>query len=396
MLNLLSRSVCMSPTNVLFLGAGPAMINSVDLYTERFNYYSRYFSGDIITPVSTHTHLTMTKIANFDFHPFLYYRGNSVVSTLLTCSATTTRALKLFSTGKKYEVIISPNPLMTGLLALLIGRITRAKVLVSVNGNFEASFKFGAKGEITPPLVEKLKDTFSQCIIPFVLKQADMVKLLYATQLTPLNIKDEHTISTSVFHDFTPISWFSKRAPVDLHYILFVGYPWYLKGVDILIKAFKKISPACPDYRLKIVGWCPEGREFFEDLARGTPRIELCEPVYYEEVIKLMSECSLFVLPSRTEAMGRVLLEAMACRKPIIASRVGGIPEIINDTCNGLLFEKENIDDLAEKMKLLLTNTQYAQQLADNGFRHVHETLSEECYIEQFKKMVERTVHHTV
>ena len=80
-----------------------------------------------------------------------------------------------------------------------------------------------------------------------------------------------------------------------------------------------------------------------------------------------MAGCSLFVLPSRTEAMGRVLLEAMACKKPIIASNVGGIPEIIKDGYNGLLFESENVDDLAEKIRLVLSNKKYPTMLRNNG-----------------------------
>ena len=133
----------------------------------------------------------------------------------------------------------------------------------------------------------------------------------------------------SVFSNYVAVSKFFSENLIDGKYLLFLGYPWYLKGVDVLIKAFNRVSSEFPEYKLKIVGYCPEGFDYYEKLAQGNTNIEFHKPVFYDKVIKLMAGCSLFILPSRTEAMGRVLLEAMACKKPIIASNVGGIPEII-------------------------------------------------------------------
>ena len=139
-----------------------------------------------------------------------------------------------------------------------------------------------------------------------------------------------------------------------------------MKGVDILIKAFNKISNEFSEYTLKVVGYCDD-KSYFEKISSNNKQIQLCNPVNYSEVIKLMEGCSLFILPSRTEAMGRVLLEAMASKKPIIASNVDGIPTYIKDGYNGLLFESENVDDLAEKMHTVMSDENYARQLADNG-----------------------------
>ncbi len=105
-----------------------------------------------------------------------------------------------------------------------------------------------------------------------------------------------------------------------------------------------------------------------------------------------MSKCSLFVLPSRTEAFARVLLEAMASEKPIISSDVDGIPHYIKHGSNGLLFKSENVQDLAQKMRLLLSNQHYASRLAKNGSEYVHQYLSEERYVESFKNMIDVTL----
>ena len=224
-------------------------------------------------------------------------------------------------------------------------------------------------------------------IIPFVLKRADMVKLLSDNQVEPFNLTLDK-IRSRVFSNFIPVQRFIKGSKNDLKYILLLGYPWYLKGVDVLIKAFDMISQDFPEYRLKIFGWCPEGKDYYRGLARNNQRIDLNDSVYYEEVVEIMANCSLYVLASRTEAMGRVLVEAMACGKPIIASNVGGVYSIIKDGYNGLLFEKENVNDLAEKMHYLLSNPEVATKLADNGFLEVQEYLSEDCYINKYRDMI--------
>ena len=168
-----------------------------------------------------------------------------------------------------------------------------------------------------------------------------------------------------------------------------MGFPWYLKGVDILIKAFNRIHADFPEYSLKIVGWIPEGKEYFEKLSEGNPKIELCNSVFYDKVIDLMVNCSLYVLASRTDSSPRVLREAMASKKPIIASNIDGVPDLIKDGYNGLLFEKENHEDLAQKIRLLLTDKNLANTLAENGFDYVQKYLSETCYINQYKEMID-------
>jgi glycosyltransferase involved in cell wall biosynthesis len=378
---------------ILFLTSGRLQLEGMK-ENNKFAYFSRYYRVEIISAVNKPsekiTQLKTYNIAeNIRLHPFSYYYKNGVVAFLKIFFYQILIASRLFYKEKiKFKIVVSPNPLLTGLAALIIGKATGAKSIIEVNGNFEDAFKYGDKGKIDNGIKGRLKNKFSKFIISFVCKRADRVKLLYENQLEPLEIKNAHKIKKNSFSDFTPISYFINAPKRDEKYILLLGYPWYLKGVDILIKAFKRISDSFPEYRLKIVGWCPEGREFFEDLAKGNSRIELCDPVYYDEVIPLMTKCSIYVLASRTEAMGRVLLEAMASKKPVIASNVGGVPYIIQDGFNGLLFQSENIDDLSNKLYQLLSDKKRAAELAQNGYEFVQSHLSEQCYIKIYREMI--------
>ena len=257
-------------------------------------------------------------------------------------------------------------------------------MIIEVNGQFEAAFRFGGE---QIGWKDRLKERYVRLVLPFVLRRADGVRLLYREQLraffaAPL----DNAVS---FADFVPIRRFREGSGSPSNYILFIGYPWYLKGVDLLIQAFNLLAEEFPHWSLRIVGYCPDKAPFVE-LARGNPRIVLSDPVKYEEVIELTAGCSIFVLPSRTEAMGRVLLEAMASRKPVVASNVDGIPTIVKHGETGLLFESGNVSDLAAKLKTIMADAGYGRQLADRGFDFVHAGFMEDHYLERFSSLVQQ------
>jgi glycosyltransferase involved in cell wall biosynthesis len=386
-------------SEILFIGSGPYSLERRD-ENDKFEYFSKYYSCNLLTPVNPTTQKrTMLKEItvkdDFILTPFSYYYKSSIVRNLLYIYNVTSKALKIFYIKKrKFKVVITNTPLLSGLCAIIISKFTGAKSIIEVNGNFEAAFKFGRLGKTEAGTLDKVKEKISYYLIRYTTKRADMIKLLYEKQLDFLKKKKEYDkINFVVFPNFTSIEPFIiNPKKKNKKYILLVGFPWFLKGVDILIKAFNKISKQFPEYKLKIVGYCPEGKDFYENLAGNNLQIELCDAVPHKEIISLMTECSLFVLASRTEAMGRVLLEAMASKKPIIASNVDGIPTIIKDGFNGLLFEKENIEELAEKMKLILSDKILADKLAQEGFKYVLENLSAECYIEKYKSLIRKVL----
>ncbi len=116
--------------------------------------------------------------------------------------------------------------------------------------------------------------------------------------------------------------------------------------------------------------------------------ISLERSVRYEEALELMRRCSIFVLASRSEAMGRVLLEAMAARKPIIASRVGGVPTYVRDGENGLLFTSEDVADLGNKIVRLVRDQELRQELGARGFALVNSEFDEAAYVRHTREML--------
>jgi glycosyltransferase involved in cell wall biosynthesis len=374
---------------LLFIWPGPCFYNSIGGAQRRQMYFDRYYNC-LIYGFAEEKFSKVAKVAGADFYWHLYHT-NSLIRTIYSFIVLVKIVYLYHFKNKKFDVVISPNPLITGVMAVLISKLTGAKSIVEINGNFQTAFKYGATGNTSMSLFSMLKEKVSLEIMRMVIKNADRVKLLNEKQIAFLtqNDKAKVIIKAMTFPEYTSTEMFFKVPKTDKKYILFLGYPFYLKGVDVLILAFNDICNEFPDYKLKIVGWCPEGIEFFKTLANGNTKIEFLGSVIHEHVPEYVGNCSLLVLPSRSEAMGRVLIEAMACCKPVIGSDVDGIPTIIRHGYNGLLFKCGDYKDLAEKMRAVLKDKCVYSTLANNAFNYVKENLTEDAYIQKYKSMID-------
>ncbi len=138
------------------------------------------------------------------------------------------------------------------------------------------------------------------------------------------------------------------------------------KGLDILLLAFKQVLARVGGLSLIIMG---EGEER-ENLAHLIAKLNLTNNVQLlgrvEMAATYLPALDLFILPSRTEALPYAVLEAGAASLPVIASRVGGIPEIITDEQSGLLVTAGNYKDLSLAIEKLLTHKDLAKKYGQN------------------------------
>ncbi len=138
------------------------------------------------------------------------------------------------------------------------------------------------------------------------------------------------------------------------------------KGLDILLLAFKQVLARVGGLSLIIMG---EGEER-DNLAHLIAKLNLTNNVQLlgkvEMAATYLPALDLFILPSRTEALPYAVLEAGAAGLPVIASRVGGIPEIIDDEKSGLLVTAGNYKDLSLAIEKLLTHKDLAKKYGQN------------------------------
>ena len=96
-------------------------------------------------------------------------------------------------------------------------------------------------------------------------------------------------------------------------------------------------------------------------------RVIMCPPVPHKELPDIYRQCDCLVLPSNREPLGKVVLEAMSSCRSVIASRAGGIPDLVWDGKNGILFESKDPDSLANRLSKLLDDPKLARKLASRG-----------------------------
>jgi len=149
----------------------------------------------------------------------------------------------------------------------------------------------------------------------------------------------------------------------------------YVYGLDILVRAFAVMKRRIPDSLLRIAGkGTIEGqlRQIVADEGL-VDSVEFVGEVSQDDMPGFLNSLDMFVMPSREEAFGVATLEAMSCRVPVIATRVGGNNELLDAGKFGALVESENCEELATAMFDLAHDEELRKLLARAARKHVVE-----------------------
>jgi len=263
--------------------------------------------------------------------------------------------------------------------------------------------KIKNKPFIMNPIVDEnnlaYRKKYSDTIGKYSISRCDHLILLTEYSLDILNrygfkINNYDVIPAGVdFEEFDIETEKSIYCDENFFNILFTGRLAHGKGIDLLLKSISTLRETKEDFILHIAGpdfgELPSILEFIEkNNIKNNVRIHGNLP--RRELIKLFKSADLFVLPSRYEAFGIVIIEAMAAGIPVIASNISAIPYIIKDGENGLLFEPENHNELAEKIKYLMGNDSAAKSLSSTAMKIVREKYSwdrvSEMYMGVYRK----------
>lgn len=158
--------------------------------------------------------------------------------------------------------------------------------------------------------------------------------------------------------------------------VLFFGRIFEYKGLDYLIRTEPIISENIPGVRFVIAG-VGEDISRYLNMMIHKERFEVHNyRISYEEGAKLFQECSVVVLPYIDGSQSGIIPTAYAFKKPLVATSIGGIPELIDDGSTGILVPPKEVGSLAEAIIKLLRNKELRLSMGEKGFRKLKEDMS--------------------
>ncbi|MBM2821690.1 MAG: hypothetical protein HW413_436 [Thermoleophilia bacterium] len=203
----------------------------------------------------------------------------------------------------------------------------------------------------------------------------------------------EPTATFAAFMDLEPFLETDAQPLPERPVALFVGVLERYKAVDVLAGAWRLAAPRVPDAVLHLVGRGTLNDESERLVAELPGQTRWTESLPTRGIARALDESTVLVLPSRSEGLGRVVVEAFCRGRGVVASRVGGIPDIVEDGETGLLVRPADAGALADALVLALTDRALAERFGAAARRSVEPWLATpEQYAHQIRDLVEKVV----
>jgi glycosyltransferase involved in cell wall biosynthesis len=175
--------------------------------------------------------------------------------------------------------------------------------------------------------------------------------------------------------------------PQDAKLLVTVAVLRELKGIQFMIRALPLILSKYSDVYYLIVGSGPYKDALVYEVERVGVKSRVIFSGQRSDVNQILLAADIFALPTLTEALPTVLAEAMAARLPIVASAVGGIPEMILDGENGILTSPSDSQTLADACISLLTDTKRAKAMGEAGWQVVNRKFNIQIQVKQLESL---------
>jgi len=275
-------------------------------------------------------------------------------------------------------------------LALVARRVARSKsaVILDLHGDWRAPTRlYGSRAR-------RLLDPFADTLARSALRRADAVRTIstYTTEL----VRAEGIEPAAEFPAFMDLEPFTAPpvAPLpDAPRALFVGVLERYKAFDVLAEAWRGVVRAVPDAVLHVVGQgtlAPLAKRLVDELTGG---VEWTPSLAADEVAAALDASTLLVLPSRSEGMGRVVIEAATRSRAVVGSRVGGIPDVVADGQTGVLVPPGKASALVDALVRVLSDRGLAERLGAEARIRVEPWLATpEEYARRVRELVDRVI----
>ncbi|MBI5681012.1 MAG: glycosyltransferase [Methanobacterium sp.] len=278
------------------------------------------------------------------------------------------------------DIIHAHSVVPTGLIGVIVANIVRKPVFITVHGMDITNF------ENNPFFKRLIRFSLNNC------NKAVAVSMDLSEKMEKLEIKEDKIIVLRNAIDtkrFIPL----KNRKIRNYYgvndkdilILFVGYLDTFKGVFELMNSFHEINKKNVNVKLMIVGEGPKNNELKKIASRLCleTHVIFAGKISPSDIHEYYQSSDIFVLPSHTEGTPLVVIEAMACGLPIVASNVGGIPEIVINNKNGFIITPQNEIELISKVQILVKNQSLRNKFADKSIEIINTEFDNDIKVEK-------------
>ena len=272
-------------------------------------------------------------------------------------------------------------------LGRIVGRFCKVPIIVSsIHSEYMGGFLRNRLLRITNSLDD---------VVTIVSQKAaeTMIKLKTVSANKLLVIYNGIDLNKFIFQDKKVKEEIRKELNLkkDDKVLISVGRLFEAKGYPYLIEAIKILKKKHPDIKLLVLGDGPEGKKIKEHIKELKLEKNILLLGQKESISEYLNASDVFVMSSLWEGLPIALLEAMAGGLPVVATRVGGVPEVVEDVKSGFLVELKNPRGLAEKIvKMLEMSEEERRKMGERGRKIVEKKFSIERMIKEYENLYQK------
>ncbi len=299
----------------------------------------------------------------------------------------------------RVEVLVAQSPyegaaaVAAKLLARFFGR--RVALVVENHGDFEEGPFLQRRVPFRGPV-----ETVLRAAAAFAFSHADALRAVSSSTEDQVRrwAPGRPVVRFAAWTDLeTFLAAGEKRPPRAAPTVLYAGVLVHGKGVHHLLDAWPEVLRTSPDARLLVAG-APKDPDYARALREQTARLGAATSVEFlgalpqADLAQRMAAADVLVLPTLSEALGLVLLEAMACGTPVVASRVGGTPDVVKDGENGFLVAPGDDRAIAVRVAWILSHPAEAAEMGRRGRAFARAFGLEEGFLSGYARLFEQAL----
>ena len=273
---------------------------------------------------------------------------------------------------RESDIVYCMGPNDVGVLGMIIARLRGAKMFASLDTDRAGNV---LRRNYSSPLVKFSKYGVNKYFLyPLIRALCRHVPVFVTGDMFMGNYPEwMQWVKTTIRKNQIPPLSLNRPGEEPLH-VVFAGRLSPVKNIDSLIRAVNKLDESSLWLKCTIIGSGNLENNLRQLVKRTGAPVEFAGQLPNADLIdSRFLGADIFVLPSLEERQGKVLLEAMACSIPVVASRAGGIPSVVDDGINGLLCNPKDVGDITHKIIKVSRDPDLRARLVRNGYEYAQQ-----------------------